>query len=98
MKQGMFGDFVERNNIMNVFGPLAKTERSEVFFDRSREFTSTQKSIDKTLKSNKRNMSNGEILKNVSKENSLEGLSSVLSKPQIDLQASRFIFFNVENM
>ena len=95
MNQGLFGDFVERNNIMNVFGNLLKRERNQTFVDRSREFSNTQNSVDKTQKSkisSKRNFSNGDILKNVNKgENSLESISTILTKKPIESQGIIFI-------
>lgn len=90
--KGLFGDFVERNNIMNVFGHLLKSERNQTFVDRSKEFTSSmQTSLDQAgHKSRVRNFSNGDILPNLatSKENSLESISSLLNKKQMDSQIS----------
>ena len=85
--QGLFGDFVERNNIMNVFGHLMKSERGQTLVDRSKEFS--QSSVDNTQKSKTRNYSNGDILKNSLKENSLESISSLLTKKPMDSQISR---------
>ena len=89
--QGLFGDFVERNNIMNVFGHLMTSERGKTFVDRSKEFS--QSSIDNTQKSKTlektRNYSNGDILKKSLKENSLESISSLLTKKPMDSQISR---------
>lgn len=93
MTKGLFGDFVERNNIMNVFGHLLKSERNQTFVDRSKEFTNTttQNSLEKTSKSKKfekRAFSNGDILKSVSKDSSLDSLSSLLNKKPMDSQIS----------
>lgn len=94
MTKGLFGDFVERNNIMNVFGHLLKSERNQTFVDRSKEFTNTttHNSLEKSSNSKKfekRAFSNGDILKNVSKDSSLDSLSSILNKKPIDSQISR---------
>jgi len=86
---------VERNNIMNVFGHLLKSDRNQTFVDRSREFTSSnQSSVDKMTQKSKnfgknRNFSNTDIFQNLSpKENSLESISSLLNKKPMDSQIS----------
>ena len=66
--KGLFGDFVERNNIMNVFGHLLKRERNQTFVDRSKEFSSTGDSLERSKQTNKNN--------NYSKKNILNNLNN----------------------
>ena len=89
--KGLFGDFVERNNIMNVFGHLLKHERNQTFVDRSKEFSSTGNSLERSKQTNKNEkFSKTDILKNLTKDNSLESLSSLLNKQPVNSQMTRY--------
>lgn len=93
--KGLFGDFVERNNIMNVFGHLLKKERNQTFVDRSKEFSnikpqnSVQQSSKKSNTIDKKSYSKSDLLKNLSKDTSLDSLSSLFNKKNMDSQVVR---------